>query len=108
METLAATTYDRFCRRMVARVRGIWGESFNEQSDDDLRQRVDRWITRARDYGLDSERAVVRYIDSTCAMGDDFEDRKVCSWAREILTDAGMSPELKAVRLWARVKQKVL
>ena len=108
METLAATTRDRFCCRMVARVRGIWGESLNEQSDEDVRQRVERWITRARNYGLDSERAVVRYIDSTCAMGDDFEDRKECSWARQILTDTGMSPELKAVRLWARVKQEAL
>lgn len=106
IQILAAATYDRFCRIMADRVRTIWSEPFKGQSDEELRQCVAGWITRGKNYGLRSEHALVCYIDSTCAMGNGFEERENCRWAREILTDARMSPELKAIRLWARVRQE--
>jgi hypothetical protein len=107
IDSFGDAVYKTFCRRIEARIREVWPEVC-AVCDGQRAETLDTWVHtltgRARVYGLVSERAAVRYIDTVCLLGNGFEDQARYDWARRLLLNAALPGEAKAARLWKLAK----
>ncbi|MBZ5626743.1 MAG: hypothetical protein LAQ69_49910 [Acidobacteriia bacterium] len=82
-----------FINRVVAHLQRALPEICAEMGEDAVRLSVARGIQRAREYRIDSEYDVVRFIDFLYVLGFEFDTEH--AWARDILTDKLVPAEMR-------------
>lgn len=99
---------ESFEARAIAHLRRCFPEVVGEASDEQMRELVAFGIERARSYGIDIERDVLRYIDLMCMFGVDFDRDPAHPWAARVLNDPGTEGStLRTNTLMAAAKESL-
>lgn len=97
MEVLGQMVLRQFERRVVAYLMQQYPEEAKRRGEEGLLALVRRSRDRARTYELDSEAAVVAWVELSLIYGEDFDTRE--PWACYILQEASLEPPEKLRRL---------
>lgn len=81
---VAAKTFED---RAVAHTRKQFPKQTSALTDDELRERIRRDIASANQAGFTSERQIMKFVDSSLLLGEDFPQDPANEWARRILAD---------------------
>jgi hypothetical protein len=85
--------------RGLAHVRTYLGPQSAPFSDDEIRERIRASIARGAQYGLASERQIIRFVDTTYLLGENFDTDPAQSWTLEILRDGELSADERSALL---------
>ena len=92
-----------FVRRAVRHLRVKLGKFTLAYSDDELEARVRTAIAHARRYGFSVEWDVMRFIDASILLEDQFfDDNPSFKWARSVLDNPYVTTDEKADALLTR------
>jgi hypothetical protein len=103
LESLSAYTAQAFEARAYAHLHRAWPEACERRGDEAVRASIRHAIGRARQYGISSERGVIRFLNAMYQCGDEFDTEP---WAAAILTDASLAPQRKLDRLADELKSR--
>jgi hypothetical protein len=95
------TAAANFEDRAVAHLRKELPDQTAGLTDDDLRRRIRSSMNRGRQYGLTSERQLMRFVDADFLLGDSFEVDPQQSWSAAILRDPDYSADERSALLLA-------
>lgn len=90
--------------RMAAHLREAFAVRVQALDDAALRGEIRCGISRARQYGIETERDVARFIDLMWMLRRDFDTNAETAWARPILSDHASSAENRVRRLYAKAR----
>ena len=106
IEALDAAVRAAFHRRAIAHLRAAFPGHETLRDTDRATATVDAAMERAADYGITSERDVVRFIDLEFALGTDFPDRDPTAWVRNVLEAPRQSPAERMNRIYDRLARE--
>jgi len=95
MDALTAAAIARSREKIVAALRQSLPDETSKCTAAQLHALCDRGITRAAEYGLDTEHSVYVYVAAMLLYGEDFDTNRRSAWSREILTDNGVDADVK-------------
>lgn len=104
LEVLSAARVRAFADALVADVTRFWPETCASLGAEAVRARVERGVTRARSYKLDAEGDIGRYVNTTFALGADFDSDDRYPWAGPILR-APIAGKVKMDKICARTAE---
>jgi hypothetical protein len=98
-----------FVERMRAIVREEFPEKTAPMSDAEVDGILEKGISTASSYGVESERDVGRYIYLMFALGFEFDrDASAAPWAGEILRQTRASAQVRMDMVWAMFEGRLL
>ena len=100
-------TWDAFERRAIAHVRANFPDQASNRSDAQLQARIRSEYRRAQQYGFQSERQIMCFIDTGFLIGLDFDSRQETSWTQTILRYPDFSTDQRAEVLLAGAQKAV-
>ncbi|MCP3143248.1 hypothetical protein [Pyxidicoccus xibeiensis] len=93
---------ERFVEDAATRLRRCWPRSTARLGDDVLKARIRRSIQTARGHGFEDQRNVLRYLNLSFALGEDFTTSGTYPWVSPLVRQQGLSPTERMDRLVAR------
>ncbi len=99
MQRFSEMRIESFEDRAVEHLRQCLGHEVDDQSDDQLRERVHRSMKRSELYGLTNERQIMCFVDSGVLVGEYFDLDPAQTWAAHILRHPTASPDHKAAAI---------
>jgi hypothetical protein len=87
MEILSQYMVEQFVNRAVIHLRTAFPGQIKEVSDTYLRGKIHSGIDKARQYNINFEEDVLRYLEYIIEYGTDFDINPDFSWAGKILMD---------------------
>jgi hypothetical protein len=106
-DAFQAVAEDNFLERAAAHLRENFPDQTAALSQSEIRTRVRDGRTRARGYGFETERDVIRFIDAQFLLGDEFDRNPRHQWAKEYLDVDGAAPEDRALALIEKAEELV-
>jgi hypothetical protein len=94
MAELGRPRRERFEQRAVAHLMGV-ANGAAEWTDEAALLHVRAAHQSARRCGIESERGIVRFMNLTLLFGLDFDRDPAFPWAREVLEEPGINPDLR-------------
>jgi hypothetical protein len=85
MKAMAKYAREGFIGRMMAHLRRNFAQQIEDRSDEELRAFVVGGMDSARQYGVELENDVRRYLECMVTHGADFDTAPKTAWAGEIL-----------------------
>jgi hypothetical protein len=93
-----------FENNTLVHLRKHWPERCDTLKESGVRSSIQEGITRAKQYGIESEYDILRYINHMYALGFDFDDNEAYPWAKEILTDEHLNAAERMEQLSAKTQ----
>jgi len=84
-EAFEAAALAGFERRAVAHVRANFPDESSKLTDHEIRASARDGLRRSKAYGFETERQVMRFVDTGFLIGPDFDTREDAAWTRMIL-----------------------
>ncbi len=106
-EAFAAAQALRFEDRAIAHLKAFWRDKCARLGEQSVRASIRLAVDRAHSYGLTSEQDIVRYLNYMYALGRRFDDDARYPWAKEVLSNPGIPPEIKMEWLSIRAKDEL-
>jgi hypothetical protein len=103
MDVLDACMLKRFIEETIVHLRRMFRETCGEESDEDLRERVQAGIDEAALYDITDEREVVLFIDLMVDLGPGFQKQEPNLWMEGILTDETLDQQEKIDTIYTRL-----
>ncbi len=102
LQALADQSRHDFISRSAEFLRSTWPSQTNSFSDHRLRDLIHASIVRAEEYGIEIEADVIRFVETSLLLGEDFDTSAQFPWAAEFLQDEFDAPWMKMVRIVER------
>lgn len=104
LEQLTTVAAEHFLARANAHIQRCFpGKLPPERRDANLRE----WIVRGQSYGLQSEWALIRYVDLSIALGEGFEERPEYAGVADILRNPDLNERSKISQAYTLVNDAV-
>jgi hypothetical protein len=97
-----------FETRVLAHLRQIWAEDCQKLGERTVRESIQKSLERCAGYGLRTEIDVVRFVDLTFVLCQDFDTNPRIAWAARILNDKELASGAKMDRLWEKAEQDLI
>jgi hypothetical protein len=101
---LQAVARERFVERTLAIVETCWPATFRSRGQEAMRLLVERALLSARGFGVTDRPGVLRWINLTLALGEDFPARP---WAARILERKDLRSATKMELLTERAERVI-
>lgn len=99
MESFAAAARRRYLLETVQMVRDHYPEYSFDRPEKEIEARCSELMDAAAQFGIDTERAVTRFVQYHFDFGDDFLDSEDWAWARNILHAPDLPGEQKILQI---------
>lgn len=99
IEAFAAVRRRAFAERVLPLLRKHWPEECAALGEAAARERIESAVVRARRYGVVKEYDVLRFVNMTFALHEDFDTDERYPWAAAFLNDPGIPGTRKMDRL---------
>jgi hypothetical protein len=94
-------------RRLAAHLRKHFAETCAALGDQGLGDAVRYGIQRARSYGIQAERDVVKYLNLMFVFGRDFDTDPRFPWAASMLRSTDYGPTLRINQVYSDAKARI-
>jgi hypothetical protein len=102
VQALGRVAIQEFEKNMLRHLKQFFGDESAAMGDEALREHIRHAISRAKQYGLTSERDLCKYLNLTMVYGGDFDTHPELEWMRDFLTDPEVpDPSERMSRLYA-------
>lgn len=95
MEVFSKREHQLFVMRMAKHLREILPEETADMCHDDLLERIENGIGRAKTFSIVQERDLEVYLEFDIMYGPEFGSTPESAWAEEILYDTEKDGEIK-------------
>ena len=103
MDVLDACMLKRFIEETSVHLRRVFPETCGEESNEELRERVQAGVAEAALYDITDEREVVLFIDLMVDLGPGFQKQEPNLWVEGTLTDETLDQEEKIDTIYTRI-----
>jgi hypothetical protein len=107
LSALLGVRQKEYERRLAAHLRKYFSETCAELGEGGLRDAVRYGIQRAKSYGIDAERDVVKYLNLMFVFGRDFDTDPRFPWAASMLHSTDYGPTLRINQVYSDAKTKI-
>ena len=94
-------------RRLAAHLRKYFSETCADLGERGLRDAVRYGIKRAKAYGIQAERDVVKYLNLMFVFGRDFDTDPRFPWAASMLRSTDYGPTLRINQVYSDAKARI-
>jgi len=106
-DTFGEIARQKFEGRAAEHCGRIFADDCRKLGEEALRARIARAVEEADRFGIRKERDVIRYIDLTFVLSEDFAASRSFPWAAKILKDEDLGGTTKMDRLCARAGKEL-
>ncbi len=107
LSALRGVRQKEYEKRLAAHLRKYFSEACHDLGEDGLRDAVRYGIQRAKVYGIQAERDVVKYLNLMFVFGRDFDTDPRFPWAASMLHSAEYGPTLRINQVYSDAKARV-
>lgn len=93
--------------RLVAHVQRVFPQRCEQMGEPAVRERVRKGMAAARQWGIEGQYDVSRYVDLLFLLGPDFGTDDGCPWARPILADPALAVGARLDKLYERAREAI-
>jgi len=98
-QQVRALVRDALARWIAAHLRRFFPAECAALGETGLRERIREGISRAVSHGFESEVHISQYLDLMFAFGPDFDSDPALPWARALLAEENLTPDIRMHRL---------
>jgi hypothetical protein len=94
---ITTASVEEFTDETLMRLERIWPEKYNHIGEENLRSLIQKGITTARAYDIESEPGMLMYIGMMYMLGSGFDRDPLFSWAHQVLNNKEEQDEAASV-----------